>query len=274
MIFQGGMRAPSPDLEDRSLHLGFVEDAGEIASPFAVVLIEPALGGSFAEIERFLERGEVDGLVVAVMELGATAEAVAGQIDHEPRDIGNRAVTERGVDRGAWHFVAQRLALLVGPVRHQIPGAVERFAVVEQAGPDGGEGQDLVAIAHIGATHFEKLLQPHFGEQGREMVLPILERRLFTGQLRELAIEESPEILARDVDILVVADDEVHRHRQRVVGILLEPEALIERKGEHAGAGPIGVEPDVRAEAQILGGLAVDEGRIGAERRDNRLQRH
>ena len=35
----------------------------------------------------------------------------------------------------------------------------------------------------------------------------------------------------------------------------------------------VGVEPDVRAEAQIARGLAVDEGRIGEQRRDDRLQR-
>jgi hypothetical protein len=166
------------------------------------------------------------------------------------------------------------LPLGLGPVADQIPGGIERLAVIEQAGPYGGQRQDVVAIAHVGAALLEELLETHLGEQGREMVLPILHRRPDARQLRQLALHEGAETLAGDVDVLTLANDEVHRHIERVFGIAVEAKALFEGEGQHAGPGVVGIEPDVRAEAQIARGLAVDEGRIGEQRGDDGLQRH
>ncbi|MCR6646024.1 MAG: hypothetical protein NVV62_16680 [Terricaulis sp.] len=58
-----------------------------------------------------------------------------------------------------------------------------------------------------------------------------------------------------------------------VVGILLGAKAFVEGEGQHAGAGIVGVEPDMAAEAEIAGVAAIGEGRIGKERGGDGLQR-
>ena len=115
-------------------------------------------------------------------------------------------------------------------------------------------------VAHIGTTHFEELLQAHFGEKGREVILPILYGRLFAGKLRQAAIEKVAETFSGDVDVFLVADDEIHRHVERVVSILLEAETGFEHEGQHAGTIVVGIAPDLAAIAQIAGVAAVGEG--------------
>ena len=145
--------------------------------------------------------------------------------------------------------------------------------VVEQTDPEGSERGDRGGGAHIGAAHFEELLQSHFREQGREVILPILDRRLFARQLRQFPLEEFAEAFAGDVHIFAVPDGEIHRHVERVVDIALKAHAVFEGEGQHAGAGIVGIEPDMRAKAQIAAVLAVDKRRVGKQRRGDRLQR-
>ena len=68
------------------------------------------------------------------------------------------------------------------------------------------------------------------------MVGQVGQPRLFAGQLRQLAVEEVAEALAGDVDILAVAEDEVHRHVERIVAVALVAEAVLEHERQHAGA--------------------------------------
>ncbi len=70
-----------------------------------------------------------------------------------------------------------------------------------------------------------------------------------------------------------VAVDEIHRHVEHVVDIAFEAHAGLEGEGQHAGAVGIGIGPDMGAIALVAVGLALGEGRIGEERRGERLQR-
>lgn len=59
-----------------------------------------------------------------------------------------------------------------------------------------------------------------------------------------------------------------------MIGVALRSEAILEGEGQHAGAGAIGIEPDMRAEGpDSLTACRLDEGRIGEQRGNDRLQR-
>ena len=91
--------------------------------------------------------------------------------------------------------------------------------------------------------------------------------------MRQLAVEEIAEAFAGDVDIFAVAEDEIHRHVERIVAVAFVAEAVLEDEGQHAGARRVGVFPDVAAEALVAVGLALGERRVGEERGGDRLQR-
>ena len=97
-------------------------------------------------------------------------------------------------------------------------------------------------------------------------------RRLFARKRRQLAVDEVAEALARGVDILAVAEDEVHRHVERIVAVALVTEALVEHEGKHSGPRRVGVFPDMASEALVAVGLAFRERRVGEQGRRDRLQ--
>ena len=105
------------------------------------------------------------------------------------------------------------------------------------------------------------------------MVDPVGDRRPLAGQHRQFAVEEIAEAEARGVDIFAVAEDEIHRHVERIVAVALVAEAVVEHERQHAGARRVGVFPDVAAEALEAVGLALGERRIGEQRGRHRLQR-
>ena len=177
------------------------------------------------------------------------------------------------MQRLARHGIAQRLAFLCRPVLHQIPCGIERGLVVEQAHEQRRQRAEPAPGAGIAAAHFEIFLEAHLGEDGGEMVRPVLHHGALARQLRQLARHELAEAFAGGVDEPAVANDEVHRHVERIVDIALETEALLEGEGQHAGAGLVGVAPHLRAEGEISVRLALQEGRVGEQRRRHRLQR-
>ena len=105
------------------------------------------------------------------------------------------------------------------------------------------------------------------------MIDPVGQRRLFAGQLRQLAVEESRGSSRRRRRYIAVAVDEVHRHIERIVAVALVAEAVLEHERQHAGAVGVGVFPDVAAEALVAVGLAFGERRVGEQRGGDRLQR-
>ncbi len=145
--------------------------------------------------------------------------------------------------------------------------------VVEQSDPERRQCADPPPGPAVGAAHLHELLQPHLGKDGGEVVGPVGEGGLLAGERGETAFEEVAEALAQRVDVSAVAVDEVHRHVERVVDIPLEPHAVLEDEGQHAGALRVGVLPDARPPGLPAVHLALEEGRIGEERRGDRLQR-
>ena len=104
------------------------------------------------------------------------------------------------------------------------------------------------------------------------MVFPILSRRLFTRQSRQFTVEEIAEIHTQRIDERAIAHDKIHRHIKRIIDILLKAETVFKSKRQHAGAFRVGIGPDERALRHIAGRLAVNKGRIGKQRRRQRLQ--
>ena len=96
--------------------------------------------------------------------------------------------------------------------------------------------------------------------------------RLLAGQLRQFAVEEIPEPLAGDIDILAVAVDEIHRHVECIIAIAFVAEPVLEHEGKHSGSVGVGVFPDVAAEALEAVGLAFEERGIGEQRGRDRLK--
>ena len=72
--------------------------------------------------------------------------------------------------------------------------------------------------------------------------------------------------------VLPVADDEIHRHVERPFDIIGKAEVRRETEFQHAGALVVGVAPDVAAPALQPVRLALGEGRVGEQRRRERLQ--
>ena len=105
------------------------------------------------------------------------------------------------------------------------------------------------------------------------MVGPVGERRRLARQRRQPAGHEIAEGLAAGVQIAAAAIDEIHRHVENVVDPALEAEAVLEREGQHAGAVRVGIGPDMGAPAFEAVRLALGEGRVGEQRRRDRLER-
>ena len=130
----------------------------------------------------------------------------AGDVDDGAGDVGDGAAAERVWQGGARDFVAERLAVGVGPVADQVPAASSAISVVEQPDPDGGERQDVAAIAHVGAAHSRGTASAALrGTGSRDGSSQSLMVGLFAGQLRQLAVEEGAEALAGGVDVLALS---------------------------------------------------------------------
>src|SRR3546814_4324622 len=91
------------------------------------------------------------------------------------------------------------------------------------------------------------------------MVDPVALARLFAGKRRKIALQEIPEGLAHRVDVPAVAVDEVHRHIERIIGIAIKAEPLLEHKGQHARPMGIGVGPDMAAIGKKAARLRSEE---------------
>ncbi len=105
------------------------------------------------------------------------------------------------------------------------------------------------------------------------MVVPVGDGRLFTGQDRQLAVNEIAEIEPRGVDISSVAEHEIHRHVERIIAVTFVAKAVVEHERQHPGAMRIGVFPDVAAKALETIGPAFGKRRIGEQGGGDRLKR-
>ena len=128
--------------------------------------------GWFGEVRSSMTDGAaVDGKLLVVednVNISVYEGTDAEPVTYEWRDAGNRRIEGK-----ARHRIAQGLALLHGPVLHEVPRGIERGVVIEQADPQSGEGANAIPRAAICAAHFQEAFQAHFGESGGKMVVPI-----------------------------------------------------------------------------------------------------
>ena len=200
-------------------------------------------------------------------------QSLFGDIDQVDGDVAHAAARDLGLQAQARHVAAQ--ALVVGdiPILDQIPGGGQRRRVVQHPDPQGGQGADAAPRSAVGAAHLQIGFQSHLGEEGGQVVVPVLEGRIFAGQGGQFPGLEIAERLARGVDVFAVALGEIHRRVQGVVGIAFEAETVLVHEAQHAGAVGVGVGPDVGAGRQEAVGPSLGEGRTGEQGRGDGLQR-
>ena len=87
-------------------------------------------------------------------------------------------------------------------------------------------------------------------------------------------LQELAERHAGHVDQPAVAHDEVHRHVERPLDVVLEAGVAREDEGQQAAAGAVGIGPDVPAEGHVAVELAVADRRVGEHRGEHRRQPH
>mmetsp|Transcript_10244 Transcript_10244/g.41389 ORF Transcript_10244/g.41389 Transcript_10244/m.41389 type:complete len:302 (-) Transcript_10244:574-1479(-) len=192
---------------------------------------------------------------------------------HLHRDVLHRTVPELRLKPVLRHRLAQVLALLRRPVRHERLRVCQRGLVVEQTDPHRGERANVTPRPAVRAAHLHVPLQAHLGEARREMLLPVVQRGVLAGELRELPAHEIPKRFARDVVVRAVAVDEIHGHVQHVLGVAFEAEVVLEDPLQGPRPVRVGVRPHVRAQGLLPGRFAVAEGRVGKERGGDWLER-
>src|SRR5690606_7427565 len=144
-------------------------DAGDVACPLAVKLVEQALRGNLAAGDDLLERLEEPGLAVASL-VQPRARDQAGPRDrqHLAREIEQgTAARDRRIEGETGHRATQRLAFFHRPAPDEVPRRIERGLVIEQSHPQGGQRADPVPRPAVGAAHLEEALEANLGERRR-----------------------------------------------------------------------------------------------------------
>src|ERR1700731_756759 len=96
-----------------------------------------------------------------------------------------------------------------------------------------------------------------------------------------LAAKAALEILAegdsgrlRQIDVLMIANQEIHRHVERKLSVVLERARIAENKFRHAAAFVVGVGPDMAAKSVIAVEAAVAQRRVCKNCVDERHESH
>jgi hypothetical protein len=171
------------------------------------------------------------------------------------------------------HLFADAVMILDRPVPDLVPRGIQRLVVIEQADPESGQRADAVPRAAVGPAHLQEALEPDFRKGGREMVGPVAQSRALSGQNGQVAGQEIAKAEPGGVDVAALAEHEIHRHVEHVVGIAFIAEAILEHERQHAGARGIGIGPDMAAIGQEAVGPALGKGGVGEQRGGERLQR-
>src|SRR5690606_8984656 len=103
-------------------------------------------------------------------EAGAVLQPLAGDVDHVPGHVLDRAPGDLGLEAQAGDVAAQALVVGDVPALAQVPGGGQGRGVVQDPGPQGGQGADAAPRAAVGAAHFQIGLQTDLGEQGGQVV--------------------------------------------------------------------------------------------------------
>ena len=139
-------------------------------------------------------------------------------------------------------------------------GVVQRLFVVEQADPHGWQRADVTPRSPVGSPHLHVPLQPNLREARREVLLPVVQRGVLAGEVRQFPLHEIPERLARDVVINPVSVHKVHRHVEDVLRVSIKPEPILEDPLNATGPVRVGVRPHVAAQGLLPGWFTVAEG--------------
>src|SRR4029434_9441643 len=83
-----------------------------------------------------------------------------------------------------------------------------------------------------------------------------------------------PESHAGHVNVVMIADDEIHGHVQSVLNVVIEGNVRQEGKLEQTGPALVRIRPDMLSEAPIAIELPVANRRVGEHGNDNRCQPH
>ena len=160
-----------------------------------------------------------------------------------------------------------------GPRRDQVLRLLQGLVVVQEPDPEGREGADHVPRAAVRPPHLQKSLQPDLREDGGQVVLPVLHRCHLARKRAQVSLHEVPKGLARHVHVPTVSVHKVHGHRQGVVDILLKPKPILKDPGQVAAPVRVDVVPNPPPVGLVSVELALLDGRVGEERRCDRLQR-
>ncbi len=110
----------------------------------------------------------------------------------------------------------------------------------------------------VGAADFYLRAQADFREEGGEVDIPVSHGRLMSGMsLRQVVAK--PEGPLREIEVLPVANDEIHRHIQGIFDVVIKAGSRIVEEREQAGAVRIGSRPDFAARGQETARLAFKE---------------
>ena len=104
------------------------------------------------------------------------------------------------------------------------------------------------------------------------MILKIGHGRQLPLESGEHTIHEIAEGLSGNIDIVVAAMQEIHRHIEDIIDPLFIAEIGVEHTGRNTASRSVGIRPGMRPCRQKAGRLAILEGRVCKQRRRHRLQ--
>src|SRR6266851_1314631 len=113
------------------------------------------------------------------------------------------------------------------------------------------------ASISAGGAHFDIFLEPHLGKNRRQMISPVLDGGPFLApSALQILAERDPGRL-RQVEVIMAADQEVHRYVERIVDVVLEAGVVAEDELKHAAAVRVRIAPDMAAIALVSVETAV-----------------
>src|SRR5262245_13579610 len=100
----------------------------------------------------------------------AAREPLLGKPQRRLGEIENAALPDAGLEAELRRLVAQRLALLRGPVLDQIPSRIERSLIIEEPDPESRTGRQAPPWSAVSAAHLEIALETHLRKDGRDVI--------------------------------------------------------------------------------------------------------
>src|SRR5687767_1582217 len=127
--------------------------------PRAAVLFEQFLSRGNSSRDDLLQRAQITRLVAAVViEPLAPDQSLLGERKRFPGDVEQRTVADRSLETLLRHIVAQLLALVGGPILHDVPASIEVGIVVNQPDPICRQRRQPPPWSAVRAAHLDVAL--------------------------------------------------------------------------------------------------------------------